>query len=174
MGDNMLSTLEKILYLRQIELFAECNAQELAIIAQKTTEKGFSKGDIIFRQGDPGDSLYLILGGNVRVIREDGKKRETVAILEELSCFGEMAILGESVRTATIESTDSLTVLRIDKEDFREMILTKPDMAFPIFKILVERLKKSTDMYMASVRARRVEEETGTKKIFAGFGTKKL
>ena len=170
----MLSTLEKILYLRQIDLFAECNAQELAAIAQKTVEKGYSKGDIIFRQGDPGDALYLVLGGNVRVIREDGKKRETVAILEELSCFGEMAILGDNVRTATIEATDPLTVLKINSDDFKEMIITKPDMAFPIFKILVKRLKKSTDMYMASVRVRRMEEESKTKKMFGGFGTKKL
>jgi CRP-like cAMP-binding protein len=144
----MLSTLEKILFLRQIDIFAEFSARELGTIAQKSQEVGFSKGEVIFLQGDPGDALYLVIGGKVRVIREDGGSKETIAILEERSCFGEMAILSDQTRTATIEAADSLTLLKIKKDDFRDLILQKPDMAFPIFRILIRRLQDVTDKYM--------------------------
>jgi len=155
----MLSALEKIMYLRQIELFTELSAKELSVIAQKTTEEGYSKGNIVFRQGDEGDALYFILGGKVRVIREHGKKRETVAILEEFTCFGEMAILGDNIRTATIEAADTITLLKLGKDEFHDMIMKRPDIAFPIFRILVRRLKKSTDMYMAAVKIMRTKEK---------------
>ena len=148
---NMLTTLEKILFLRQVDLFAEFSARELGIIAQKTSEAGYSKGDTIFRQGDPGDALYLVVGGKVRVIREDKGKKETIAILDEKSCFGEMAILGEETRTATVEAADTITLLKIKKKDFSQLIIQKPEMAFPIFRILVKRVKNATDMFMKAL-----------------------
>lgn len=147
----MLSTLEKILFLRQVDLFEGFSAKELGIIAQKTSEVGYSKGDVIFRQGDPGDALYIVLGGKVKVVREDNGKREMIAVLEKKSCFGEMAILGEEYRTATIESADAITLLKMKKEDFKELILSKPEMAFPIFKMLVRRIKSATDLYMGTI-----------------------
>ncbi|MCE1246507.1 MAG: cyclic nucleotide-binding domain-containing protein [Firmicutes bacterium] len=151
----MLSTLEKILFLKQIELFREFNARELGIIAQKAVEKSFSRGDVIFRQGEQGDSLYLVVGGKVRVVREDGQKKETLAILEERTCFGEMAILSEEVRSATIEALETLTLLKIDREEFRQLILKKPEMAFPIFRILIERLRNTNNLYMKALEGRK-------------------
>lgn len=151
----MLSTLEKILFLKQIELFREFNARELGIIAQKAAEKSFSRGDVIFRQGEPGDSLYLVVGGKVRVVREEGQKKETLAILEERTCFGEMAILSEEVRSATIEALETLTLLKIDREEFRQLILKKPEMAFPIFRILIERLRNTNNLYMKALEGKK-------------------
>jgi CRP-like cAMP-binding protein len=151
----MLSTLEKILFLKQIELFREFNARELGILAQKAVEKSFTRGDVIFRQGEEGDSLYLVVGGKVRVLREDGQKKETLAILEERTCFGEMAILSEEVRSATIEALETLTLLKIDREEFRQLILKKPEMAFPIFRILIERLRNTNNLYMKSLEGKK-------------------
>ncbi|MFP4496881.1 MAG: cyclic nucleotide-binding domain-containing protein [Vulcanimicrobiota bacterium] len=143
----MLSTLEKILFIQQISLFKNLSASELSILAQKAAEVGFSKGQTVFRQGEPGDSLYIILGGKVRVIKELEKERKTVAILEEKNCFGEMAILSdEEERTATIEAADTLTLLKIKKADFHELILQEPEMAFEIFDILIDRLRDATEM----------------------------
>ncbi|MCD4785960.1 MAG: cyclic nucleotide-binding domain-containing protein [Candidatus Eremiobacteraeota bacterium] len=147
----MLTTLEKILFLKQIDIFHEFTARELGILAQKATEVGFSKNQVIFNQGDPGDALYLLLGGKVRVVREEGLKRETLAVLEERSCFGEMAILGVEYRTATVEAADVVTLLKISKEDFHELIMEKPDMAFPIFKILTKRISSATDLYVGRI-----------------------
>ena len=144
----MLTTLEKILFLRQIDLFAGFTAHELGIIAQKAAEVGFSQGEVIIRQGEEGDSLYLLLGGKVKVIREDSGERKTLAILEQKSCFGEIAILSNQTRTATVEAADASTLLKIKRNDFRELIVSKPEMAFPIFDILIKRFKNITDLYM--------------------------
>ncbi len=148
-----LSTLEKILFLSQVEIFSAFSVEDLGNIAVKTREVAYSKGDIIFRQGDVGDSLYIIVGGKVKVIREDKNLREVIAILEEKSCFGEMAILSDMPRSATVESADVTTLLKISKKDFRELILKNPEMAFPIFKILIEKIKSTTDLYMEKVKS---------------------
>lgn len=150
----MLSTIEKILFLKQMEFFQDFTARELGLLAQKVVEKGFSKGEIVFRQGDPCDAIYFIVGGKVRIIKEGGGLRETVGFLEERSFFGEMGILGDEVRTATVEAADTLTLLRIDKDEFRNIILKKPEIVFPIFKILIERINKANDMYLKAMEGK--------------------
>jgi CRP-like cAMP-binding protein len=147
----MLSTLEKVLFLRQVDLFSEFSARELGMLAAKTQEVEYSWGDTIFHEGDAGDSLYLILGGKVKVVREEGEQKKVIAVLEEKTCFGEMAILSEETRSATIEAATPLTLLKIKKEDFRNLIIQKPEMAFPIFNILIKRIKNATDLYMGLV-----------------------
>jgi CRP/FNR family transcriptional regulator, cyclic AMP receptor protein len=150
----MLSTLEKILFLRQVDLFSEFSVRELGMLASKTQEVEYSWEDVIFREGDVGDALYLILGGKVKVVREEGEHKKVIAVLEERTCFGEMAILSNERRTATIEAASPVTLLKIKREDFRNLIIQKPEMAFPIFNILIKRVKNATDLYMGLINPR--------------------
>jgi CRP-like cAMP-binding protein len=147
----MLSTLEKVLFLRQVDLFSEFSARELGMLAAKTQEVEFSRGDIIFREGDAGDSLYLILGGKVLVVRYEGEQKKVIVILEEKTCFGEMAILSDETRSATIEAAEPVTLLKIKNEDFKYLIIEKPEIAFSVFKILIKRIKNATDLYMGFI-----------------------
>lgn len=137
----MLTTVEKVLYLKSVSLFASLPSEELAGLAEIAEEQRFPAGTIIFRENEPGEELYALVGGRVRVFRTVGEKQHTIAILAERECFGEMAILDEEPRSASIEALEDCIVLKIRREDFLELVIDRPQFAFEIFKVLTRRLR---------------------------------
>jgi hypothetical protein len=82
--------------------------------------KAFSPGDLIIREGDGGDAAYMIVSGRCRAYRTVGDQRETLAVMETGDVFGEMALLLEDPRAATVEAMDRVTVLVLDKSTMTE------------------------------------------------------
>lgn len=138
----MLSLMEKILFLRQVDLFRAIAGRDLAVIADLASEQSFERDRDVFLEGAPGDALYLIVTGSVAVITGD----RIIQILGERECFGEMAILSGEPRSATIRAVDATRVLIIRRADFRHLIMKYPHIAFPIFEILSRRIKTTTEM----------------------------
>ena len=85
----MLSTVEKVLFLKSIDLFSQIPGEDLAAIALISSEESRDQSDEIFAEGESGDALYLVIDGKVRVHKSD----RVIAELGERECFGEMAIL---------------------------------------------------------------------------------
>ncbi len=133
----MLSTVEKVLFLKSIELFSQIPGEELAQVALISTEEQREPGEEIFAEGDAGDALYLVLAGTVRVHKAD----RVIAELGERECFGEMAILDTSPRSATVTAGPGARLLRIAREDFQEILSDKPEIALGIIKVLSRRLR---------------------------------
>jgi len=136
----MMSTMEKVLYLKRLDLFREFPGRELGAIAHIVTEEALDKGDVLMRRNDPGDALYLIVDGHMSVVRPIRGEDKVVAIVGPDECVGEMAILGDQPRIATIEAIEPCRVLKIDRDDFRALIMRKPQMAFALFRILLRRI----------------------------------
>src|SRR5436190_20941759 len=105
----MFSVVERVLFLKSIDLFSQIAGEELAHVARVAAEESFDKGDLIIQLGDTGDSLYLIVQGNVRVHVGD----KDIARLGERQCFGEMAILDSEPRSATITAVDDTVCLKL-------------------------------------------------------------
>lgn len=135
----MISTVEKVLFLKSIDLFSQIPGEDLAQIAQITDEVHYEEGDEIFRQGDPGDSLYLVIAGRVRVQRGSLE----VAQLGERQVFGEMALLDSEPRSASVLALSDLTLLKIIRDDFMEILTEKPEIAKGVIKVLTRRLRDS-------------------------------
>ena len=133
----MLSTVEKVLFLKSIDLFSQIPGEDLAQIAVIATEETRDRGEEIFSEGEDGDALYLVLDGKVRVHRED----RVIAELGERECFGEMAILDASPRSATVTAVEDSHLLKISREDFQEIVTEKPEIAMGIIKVLTGRLR---------------------------------
>ncbi len=133
----MLSTVEKVLFLKSIELFSQIPGEDLARVALIASEEGRLGGEEIFAEGEDGDALYLVLDGKVRVHRED----RVIAELGERECFGEMAILDASPRSATVTAVEPTQLLKISREDFQEIVGEKPQIAMGIIKVLTRRLR---------------------------------
>src|SRR5437870_12220683 len=93
----MISTVEKVLFLKSIDLFSQIPGEDLSQIALITDEVPFDEGDEIFREGDPGDTLYFVIDGKVR-IHTGG---EELAVLGGRQVFGEMALLDSEPRSAS-------------------------------------------------------------------------
>lgn len=135
----MLSTVEKTLFLKSIDLFSEIPAEALSEIAQVTREEFRDAGNEIFAEGEPGDALYLVLEGRVRVHRES----RLIAELGERECFGEMAILDVAPRSATVTAMTDLRLLRIHRSDFQEVMMEKPEVSRGVVRILTRRLRNA-------------------------------
>src|SRR5687767_9630477 len=105
----MLSTVEKVLFLKSIDLFSQLPGEELAVVAQFATEESREAGEELFAEGDLGDALYLVIEGKVRVHKESRQ----IAELGERESVGEMAILDASPRSATVTAATDVRVLKL-------------------------------------------------------------
>jgi CRP-like cAMP-binding protein len=133
----MISTVEKVLFLKSIDLFSQIPGEDLAQVALISGEENREQGDEIFAEGEAGDALYLVLDGKVRVHKQD----RVIAELGERECFGEMAILDAAPRSATVTAVDDTNLLKITREDFQEIMTEKPEIATGIVKVLTRRLR---------------------------------
>jgi len=139
----MISTVEKVLFLKSIDLFSQIPGEELSQIALITDEVFFDAGDEIFREGDPGQTLFFIIEGKVR-IHSDGVG-EDLAVLTERAVFGEMALLDSEPRSASATATTDVTCLKIERDDFTEIIAEKGEIAQGVIKVLTRRLRNTLD-----------------------------
>ncbi len=138
----MLLTVEKVLFLKSAPLFAALDDEELAALADIALEKEFRPGEIIFEENQAAHHLYVIVRGKVEVFRRIGSTEHPIALLVEKECFGEMAILDDEPRSASIRSLEPTMVLKIDRESFRELISERPQISLAILKIMSKRLRQ--------------------------------
>lgn len=142
----MLSTVEKVLFLKQVELFQTIPGEELARIARISKEVSFTQGEALMIEGDIGDAAYLIVEGKVR-IQVGGKD---VATLNKNQTVGEMAILDSEPRSATVIAAEPVLVLKLDREDFYDLLNERNEIALGIIKVLTWRLRSETKKANAS------------------------
>ena len=133
----MISTLEKILFLKSVDLFSQLSGEKLAQVAHIAREIEFDKGSCVFKEGENGAALYLIVNGEVNIVK-GGRK---ITVLGERECFGEMAILDSEPRSATVEAISDVTCLELNREDFYDLMADEHEISQGIIKVLVRRLR---------------------------------
>lgn len=140
----MMTKNEIISFLKQTHLFAEVTDNGLKKVSTFVKENSYKKGQIVFNEGEKGDTLHIIVKGRVKITKytKNGKIR-ILAILNEKDSFGEMALLTEDARTATVEAIDNVTTLTITKEEFMDILQTEPSISLQIIKTLCHRLAKA-------------------------------
>ncbi|MBI5546416.1 MAG: cyclic nucleotide-binding domain-containing protein [Deltaproteobacteria bacterium] len=135
----MITTVEKVLFLKSVDLFSQIPGEDLAQIALITSEEGREAGEDVVVEGEVGDALYVVLDGRVRVRTKD---RE-VAQLGARECFGEMALLDASPRSATVTAITDVALLKISREDFQEIMADKHAISLGVIKVLTRRLREA-------------------------------
>lgn len=138
-GRTVISNVEKVLFLKGVDLFKTIPAEELSHIAQITDEVECVPQEMLFSEGDQGDAMYLIVDGKVKVHSGD----QVFAELGTRQCFGEMSILDAEPRSASITALTDLTLLKIQREDFGEILTEKPEISRGIIKVLTGRLREA-------------------------------
>lgn len=113
-----------------------------------STERRFSKGEVIFKQGDEGNSFFKILDGSVEVIANYGQEDEReLTVLSKGDIFGEMAVIETYPRSSTIVAKDDVLTIEITSNELNGYFSENPDMIFEIMKHLGKRLKELTSEY---------------------------
>ena len=135
-----MSLKQEFELLRRVPMFAEIEPAKLKLLAFMSERVGFDPGKRLMQQGDPADAAYLIIDGHAEVILETPAGPVIVATLGANDFVGEMAILGDVPRNATVRAKDRLIALRISKEPFLRMVREFPTMAVSIMQELAQRV----------------------------------
>jgi len=123
-----------------IPLLSGLDRINLAKLIPNFEQVEFKSGKIVFRQGDPGDALYIIVAGRVRVFLEAGGGSREIGSLGPRECFGEMALLTDEPRSAGIQAMTDLTLLKLPKDRFYHVIKQHPSLGVNFAGLLASRL----------------------------------
>jgi CRP-like cAMP-binding protein len=133
-AEEIMALLEKV------EIFSPLSKPELKKLVEHLSVKSYAAGEVPVRQGDPGDSFYIIKSGRVDVIVEKSPgETAVVATLGPGNFFGEMSLLTGAVRTASIHVKEDAACIVIDKESFGITLANNPSIAESLSHILTER-----------------------------------
>ena len=157
-----MSLKQEFELLRRVPIFAEIEPSRLKLLAFMSERVGFDPGKRLMQQGDPADAAYLIIDGHAEVILETHAGPVIVATLGANDFVGEMGILGDVPRNATVRAKDRLIALRISKEPFMRMVREFPTMAVSIMRELAQRVDLTNHQLSAAhAEVKRLREQAG-------------
>jgi CRP-like cAMP-binding protein len=146
-----MSLKEEVEILRNIPLFAKIEPAKLKLLAFTSQRLSFASGESLCRQGDPGDSAFIILDGEADVTIDTPAGKVSVAKVKRNDVIGEIAILCDVPRTATVTAMNPLQALRIDKDTFFRLVTEFPQMGVAIMRELARRLERTNQQLRAAV-----------------------
>ena len=136
--------------LRNVAIFRDLDEGELARVGEVCREQPFQPGEYIFREGEPGNRLYLIVEGEVRISRVvPGSGEEALAVLKPGALFGEMAVFDRSERSTDAIANAATRCLTINRSDFELLLDFNRDIAYKVLwacvRLLSGRLRSTND-----------------------------
>ncbi len=136
--------MERLLAMKEVPLFSQLSLEQLEAVLRITEEREYLAGELIFREGDPGGKLYLLIEGTVQVYKSFGEPGEQLlSTLPAITYFGEMAILDDAPRSASVVAGTASRVLTLGGGDLKELIVHMPEISFEIFRILTLRVRSA-------------------------------
>ena len=134
----MLTTVEKVLLLQGVDIFEHTSTEDLSHIAAIAEEIEYQADDVIFKEDDISDSMYVVIEGKVRLTR--GEKEVMVA--GKMEAFGTWALFDDEPRVATARALETSQLLCLDKEDFIDLLADHVAITQSILKTMAKRLRK--------------------------------
>ena len=132
--------------LGRVSLFSGVPERDLAELAQVAVPRSWLAGEAVFREGDPGDTCYVIRSGSVRVTRRHSDGRQiALAELREGDIFGELAMFGGETRSATVETAEPTEAVALLAGDLRRTMLAHPEIAVGMLAGLADRIRAANE-----------------------------
>jgi CRP/FNR family cyclic AMP-dependent transcriptional regulator len=152
------------------DLFAALPADVLAPLSGQSVLRGLERNEVLFRQGEPSDALYVVQEGRIAVATQSGDGRESVlAVLEAGSLFGELPLFDDEPRSADARALTDSTVIELSYEPVRAVLRERPELLWVIVRLLVGRLRATDEALSDAVfldvparTAKRILELAGT------------
>src|SRR3989304_1109587 len=132
--------------LRRVPLFAELSEAEIARLGDIARERGYPKNSVILFEDAPGDALYVVVTGLVKVvlIGEDGRE-VILSVLKEGDFFGEMSLVGDQPRSAHVIAMEDSNLLVVRREDFQHRLREAPGIAVGMLRAMSRRLREAAE-----------------------------
>ncbi len=155
----MLSTQQKLEFLRETQLFSHLssNSKGLALICQIAQEIDYPAEHVLFSEGDEGDSLYLLVNGNVGIIKDN---IQVITFSQPGDCIGEMALVADEPRSATVKTAQATKMLKIPRNDFYQAMTRDFSIAQGMFNVLNEKLRRGLSAEWNAMRKEIAQQES--------------
>ena len=148
-----LSLTDVILFLKRSQLFGSMTLDQLRTIAAYLTEREMFPGETIVHEGEHSHELYLIVSGQVDIVKHFGTTPHTLATSGAGELFGDMALVEDRPRSADVVAVEQGILLVLHPEHFRQIVLQDPAISFEIFRVLSARLRRFDEEAMEVVRS---------------------
>ena len=139
-----MSLTQEVELLKRIPLFSNIEIAKLKLLAFTSERMSFRSGDTLFEEGEVGNSAFIIIDGEAEVVIATGAGPRVVARVGKNDFIGEIAILCDVPRTATVRAVSPLTTLCITKDLFFRLVTEFPQMAVEMMRVLAQRLDRTT------------------------------
>ena len=137
MEQRKLATIEKVIFLKSVDIFSHATIEELGRIAALTDEVRFEPGEAIYREGEPTDAIYLVLKGRVAV---EGNGR-VLHELGEAQAFGTVAALDRNPAVHTVKAIDRIHALKLNAQDFDDILSVDFELVRAVFHALCRLIR---------------------------------
>src|SRR6195256_1872483 len=132
------------LLLRSVPLFSSLSGDQLLVLASVLSRKPYPRDSAVIAAGDPTDALYIVISGRLKVVMSDKEGREVIlAILNQGEVFGEMGLIDQAPRSATVAAIESCELLTITRTDFTKCLQKNFDLTMNVIGGLVKRLREA-------------------------------
>jgi CRP/FNR family cyclic AMP-dependent transcriptional regulator len=132
-----LSIIERVLLLKSVDLFSHIPSEDLVSVAEVAREVRFQGGERFIQKGDIGNCLYVLIEGEVGI---EVPNAGQITTLRPPNCIGEMALITRQPRSADCVALQDIETLRIDRDDFQDLLADQPTVALGIIDLLAYRL----------------------------------
>ena len=130
--ENNLSIIEKVIFLKSVDIFEHATVEQLGRIAGLTEEVHFESGEPIFQEGEPGDAFYLLLSGRVLIEKNGNALRE----MKEKEAFGTLEVLDFHPRAVTAKAVDRVRALKLNGQEFHDLLSLDIEMVQAVLRML--------------------------------------
>jgi len=138
----MLGTLDKMKVLKSSPLFSTLSFDDLGELTKIATLRRFAPGVRIISENEMGDAMFIIISGSVKIFRTRGGQEILGAVLGQYEYFGEMSLLDEKPRSASVEAVEETMLMCIRKDDFRYLLMLYPEIALEMLRVFSERFRE--------------------------------
>jgi CRP-like cAMP-binding protein len=153
----MLLTIEKVLILKSVHVFASVREEQLVDIATIAEAVDYSEGELIMKAGDLGSAMYIVVDGRVRVFQGD----KGLGVLGSRSVFGELSALDPEPRAASVEALEDCTLLKLDGDSLYDLMAENREVTRAIVKVLCQYARTNLSLGSADASPAATEAEHG-------------
>ncbi|MFY9316363.1 MAG: Crp/Fnr family transcriptional regulator [Burkholderiales bacterium] len=141
---SVASTAVSTTVLKSVPMFATFSADQLRALVAMTVRRSAPRGSAVMREGDPVDSLYIVISGRLKVMMGEADGKETIlSIIGPGDFFGEMGLIDDNPRSASVVAIEPCELLAVGKRAFRKCLVENADLAMAVMRVLVRRLREA-------------------------------
>lgn len=126
--------------LKRIQLFKDLEPRQIELMLELFQKEDFSKGKNIVKEGEAGESLYIILSGKVRVTRAFDSETFVLTELDPYDFFGEMSLIDDFAASATVQTTEDTTIMKMTRQDFKTLVASNSELSSRLWEALARSL----------------------------------